>query len=613
MDGVGKNTGQKYSPETTDTSSDLESSDGAYAIPAKKQKLNKDSKVVEKGLLTRDASPTSSDTYTQKATQGTSDTATSEAFMPGFPNISESILEPVMDVAQHIFGGNFNTRMFLTGLGEEQRIQVAMLADWLVQNLGGSLGESLNSDLRNLLDELKAAETDRNDARRLEPYNFALRSAILLASEKVGAGLSSLDVYTKQTPDGKPLGKKEFWPWVEKLSNWVPEAQAVALKYVETAFVSAKRLSDEHPEKQVVAYKGGFGAGKTSHGKETFGFDDSEIPLFTGSIASDRAKQSVRRTMPVSHNTVHTQGSNMAYNLFDSLIKLQSLGTIVYDTSLSRADDVKDMVKRSEAAAKNLKVVDISRDDKARMLAVLARSVDGEDPRIPVEDLLIGASRDRVQRPACMNVVLESQKKELPDPDNKERTRPVSHSYELYCGDDKGGDRQKVVTLGSEGRLEWKLTEQERNHRLRLQGISFNTQTRRFECAVAEEDWHSHMTTELAKPVCELVAGLSDGEKAIREKQLTARTLGFIRPAADASLESLYDSLSLEITMAISLVDFQESFSVLSSDDQSALQATMLDISKSYGALSYMDLPAAFALELNSRLNDIPESWRAIG
>ena len=512
--------------------------------------------------------------------------------------------------AEEVMGLEFDSRYYLSGHGEDQKKQISQLTAVLLEELEGeSSPEALSGRLEELLKIIKNCEQDKPWAEQLRPYNFALRTAILLASEQTGAGILSWDAYTKQTPDGKKLEAEHFWPWVENYKNWIPEGQAVYLKYIETAFIKARNLGQKHPEDQVVAYKGGFGAGKTSHGRAAFGLGEGEQPLFSGSIAPDSAKNAVRRGVPVSHNTAHLQGSNMAYSLFNGLIKQQGVGTVIYDTSLSRPSDVYDLIQKADQANKPLKIVDVTRDDRARLLAVLARNIEGEDPRIPVSYLLDGAQRDREARSDCMNIFLM---KSLPEQtDSSESEVRKAHTYEFHCGDDYGSDSKRLFTLKQGEWPEWNPELDHHNIDVRLlsQGLRFNDETGRFEATSKNEGWSVSLIRELQNPVRDLVSGLSDKEKEVRTKTFSARKLVLAKPMAEATLDEAYRSLSPELSDNLSKAAFNKSWVLLTPKVERDLLSRMKEASEKGEVLSYMDLPAVMALQMNSQLRETPVSW----
>ncbi|KEQ17689.1 hypothetical protein [Endozoicomonas numazuensis] len=543
---------------------------------------------------------------------GTLTSNSSSALDNPFPLTPDEQLEKLLAVCRNHLGDAFDSRLFLSGRGEAQFDQVEHLAEWLLDNIATLPSDAESGALGKLLTTLKMSEANPSRQKELAPYSFAMRSAILLASEKSGAGIESWETYTKQPPNGKSLklSDPEFWPWVEKHTSWVPEAQAAFLKYVETAYVTARKLSSTHQDDQVIAYKGGFGAGKTSHGKAAFGKDEDDHPLFAGSIAPDSAKNVMRKTMPLSHGTVHLQGSNMAFNLFDGLIQKSGMGTIIYDTSLSRAKDIDTMIGKSVKAGKPFKVVDIARDDKARMLAVLGRRVDGDDPRIPAGFLLAGASRDRSGRAECLNTVLKSAKTLFTDKKTKQ-SKELVHSYELHCADKTGSDRQWLVTLKSSESPEWNpnLSKEEITNRLASQGICFNPASGLFESLNSAENWSEVMRKELHKPARTLIKNLSKAEADKRLQQFSGRTIQFDRPMAGKTTEDAYYSMPLHLTQCIPKSAFLDAFSAMEPDSAQQLINDMYETSIADHSISYMDMPVIFTLEFNRYLTSTPSIW----
>ncbi|WP_067522263.1 hypothetical protein [Endozoicomonas ascidiicola] len=429
-----------------------------------------------------------------------------------------------------------------------------------------------------------------------------IRSAILQASEENGAGIQSWEAFT-HTPPSEAQGNG-FWTWLEKPSSWIPEAQGAAAKYTEQAWIKALNLAKSHPEQQVIAYKGGFGAGKTSHGKAEFG------DQFSGSVAPDSAKRVVRKALPVSHATAHTQGSDMAFKLFNGLIK-RPMGTIIYDSSLSSAGDVKDLSRKSSNAGKPLKVIDITRDDKARALAVLAREIDGEDPRIPLSFIEMGAERDRKQRPDCMNAILDSQQvTTIESKSTPKKNRP--HTYEFHCADSLGADRQLVCTLKSGKSPIWNesLTKDEINTRLASQGIKFNTDTDRFEQLNPNEVWKDKLRDQLKKPVHELIQGLSDGEAKIRRACFSERSLPLKFNLYELTPRTLYTKLTADIRSKISVEAFEASFEPLSEQERIDTLKLFQQPINTEISTTYLDLPAVVAIELHRAFRSTPECWK---
>ncbi|MGB1272280.1 MAG: zeta toxin family protein, partial [Endozoicomonas sp.] len=354
---------------------------------------------------------------------------------------------------------------------------------------------------------------------------------------------------------------------------------------------------------QVVAYKGGFGAGKTSHIEATYQTAESQGTVTDRIISSDNAKKSLRRPSSLSHHVVHKQASNMAFNLLDGMIKGRLSGTIIFDSALSYANDVSTLMKKAEAAGRTLKVVDITRNDTARALAVLARSVAGEAPRMPAKTFLNSAEKDRQGRPDCMNKVLESQPAGDPP-----------HTYELYCCNELGSDRQRIVTLKSGHQLTWNpaLTAAEINQRMANEGIRFNSVSGTFGPIHSYQPWSERMTERLMKPVGTLLELLTDDVKQPLREQFIQRTI-HTHPQKDypKTAKELYQALSPEIQKALPPTAFKQAFDLLNKDGQQRLEEAFWKSIHTQKPLTYLDLPALFALEINQQLLATPPTWKA--
>ncbi len=117
----------------------------------------------------------------------------------------------LLSKAEEIIGLEFDSRYYLSGHGDDQKKQISQLTVMLLEEFKGeSSPEALSGRLEELLKTIKNWEQDKPWAEQLRPYNFALRTAILLASEQTGAGILSWDAYTKQTPEGKKLETEHF-------------------------------------------------------------------------------------------------------------------------------------------------------------------------------------------------------------------------------------------------------------------------------------------------------------------------------------------------------------------------------------------------------------------
>ena len=98
---------------------------------------------------------------------------------------------------------------------------------------------------------------------------------------------------------------------------------------------------------------------------------------------------------------------------------------------------------------------------------------------------------------------------------------------------------------------------------------------------------------------------ISPEEAAIREKQFSKRIIPLNNSASINSIGDLYASCDHEFQTCITQKSFIESFSRL---NQTAT-SEFLNSLKNKNQLSYLDLPAVAALEINSKLVKTPSSW----
>ncbi len=488
---------------------------------------------------------------------------------------------------KHLIEKDFNCPLFLSGQGANENQIIDELASALLSAKGSKENNIYFSEI---LDQLNVLEKD--DPRLAISISFALRTAILIAAQRSGTPLESWQVYTLPSTE-KDIN---FWKWIEKPSSWIPEAQAIKSRFFQNTFVHAMELAKTHKSPTVAMLKGGFGAGKTSLIRQNYG---DNVQGVTG---PDSAKKMIRQsTKEVSHSRSHLQASDAAFTQFDALIK-QVEGTVVYDSSLSRASDVKEYLLKAEVANKSLKVSDITRNDTARSLAVLSRSVEGEDPRVPLSFILKGAATDRAQRANCMNAILHPQTK---------GNIPIKqkHHYELFTCNKEGTDRRQILTLSSDGMVHWipdkDILIEEATSRLHDEGIFFNTDTQQFEAIDPEEKWEQKLKEILNQSVGELLNHLGTKEQQERYTIFKKRML----PLASCTFNSpssLYAALDKSFTECISREDFVKAFEVV--PDVKEFIASLNDKAEKGQILSYLDLPATVALNINAELKGNPWS-----
>lgn len=408
---------------------------------------------------------------------------------------------------------------------------------------------------------------------------YALRTALLNASQADGAGLQSWSVYTK---GGKPVFKS-IWPFLENGKNWIPEAQAARAKWIETTVVKTKALSQNQHENTVVLLKGGFGAGKTRLINQMFGDYGS------GAIAPDKAKEIDRRANPtLPHSAAHVHGSQAAFELMDDLIPTTE-GTLVYDSSLSNPVDVSTYLEKCKKAGKKMAVYDVARNDMARALAVLKRPVDGEDPRIPPDFIVRSAINDKINRVKCMEVILN-------DTTQDDDIKP---EYHFIGGNAQGWDTKEVMLLGSNGKID--LTTPDAAERLALEGIEIDTATKGLKLTLNEDTLASLYHAQFERPVKEIMGKLSPEEQATldvfskRRFPLTAK-----EEIKDAT--ALYLALPKHIRDALPQKAFESAFDSVTAETRQSFFASIA----SKGAFSYEDLPLKTALIIHQNLNTDP-------
>jgi hypothetical protein len=537
------------------------------------------------------------------------DTEISNEFLSFFNKIELILHHEPFAVANFLSGRDFNANKI-----NSTKVQLDQ-----VVYLVNKLTEKLNIPLTDLLKNYKIISGKHH---YLQKYDFLIRTAILVASENSGAGIKSWQAYTKT--DAFTPNDANFWPWLENIKNWIPEVQGAAAKFTEYNLIKALILAKDTEKAMVIAYKGGFGAGKTSHGKESFGYVDTgvdKIPKFSGAISPDASKDIVRRGLPeISHDTAHIQGSNLAYNIFNGLIALrsivmpssedklqkQAIGSVVYDSSLAYHSDIKDLIKKSSSVDKSCKIIEIARYDVARSLAVLARKVDGKDPRIPLSFVMRGANNDRKYRAECMNAIIESNSLK-----NVADNTVIKHQYDFNCSDSTGTDTKLVCTLTSGERPLWHINKAEAITRLTNLGLKYDESQNKFFNINPEEKWEDVLQQKLQNKISDLIKTLSPEEEALREKEFKSRILPFSLNNKATSIKDLYNSLSDNFKQCIDIKSFSDAFNRnLNASELSALINKFNNLIINKQTISYMDLPATVALDLHSKLTNTPNIWK---
>lgn len=412
---------------------------------------------------------------------------------------------------------------------------------------------------------------------------YAIRSAILLASQQEGVGIESWMVYTK---GGKP--GQDLWSFLDNWKNWVPEAQGSMAKFSEIVHIKALKLARSKPDAKVFLLKGGFGAGKTRLTKKIF---SNTAP---GVLSPDGGKGVIRRPMStVTHSKAHVQGSQIAFALFNELIKKMA-GTVVYDSSLSRPDDMESYLQKSIKAGKQMEVHDVARHDMARFLSILNRDVEGSEPRIPLGSIIWSAVLDKTKRAECMNIILKHKPKE---------GSPIPE-YHFYGGDERGWNTEEIMVI-MPNKLEFTRPQliEDNERRLALEGIVVNSDGT-IVSTIDEHSLRDYYNRQLEKPVSEILLDLSEEEREILTGVFSQRRLYLNDSTVITDVSSLYLQLPDRFRNSISETEFVKAFDSL----KEATKAAFFEKIKDFQQINYLDLPLGAALSIHQCLKTDP--WK---
>lgn len=468
---------------------------------------------------------------------------------------------------------NFNTQVFLSGQNIEKEMTIIDEAAGQIMSWVSNTGMSKKDSYQELLKSIDAYDTSHPDTS-----SFAFRTALLAASHMDGVGFESWVVYTKPNR----LQGDDKWTYLDNFKNWIPEVQGIFAKYTETAFVKAKALADQYSDQQVVLLKGGFGAGKTRLAKKLF---EETSP---GITAPDKGKEVVRRSMPaIPHAAAHVQGSQIAFRLFDDFIQ-QLQGTVAYDSSLRDPKDLISYMDKAEAAGKSITVNDVARYDMARILSVLARNVEGEDPRIPPSFIVHSAIGDKLRRHECMNAVLQS-------------SSGARHSYDYYSADEQGWNTKKILTVTA-GEITFHTSnEQEAHDLLALEGISYDADENKFILMQNKKELEAFFNEQLSKPVSEIMNTLSPQNQTELSTIFEGRKIKVNSFPRDPL--NIYDCLDPHTHSCIS----KEAFNSIIDKEPLNSQAELLSLFQTAAntgvPLTYMELPLKTALLIHASLS----------
>lgn len=256
-----------------------------------------------------------------------------------------------------------------------------------------------------------------------EVSSYSLRTRIC---EK--GGLPTHQVYTKT------LDPAEFenWEFLEKQSNWIPERARLHAKIVEVNFIKAldlsRRLNTETPS--VWAIRGNTGAGKTytlTH-DDDFSAALDEKGEVSGAINPDTFKGFLKNETPtISHVQIHKEGSALSYQYGQAIMQEALRATMIIDMRLVKYEHVRnEVIKQAEFKHGHAMLMDIDTPLVTSMNRVLVRTLEGEDPIVPLEVIKQGYEDLRSERSRVLKEVQENETIAL---------------YKFYITDESGKQR----------------------------------------------------------------------------------------------------------------------------------------------------------------------------
>lgn len=455
--------------------------------------------------------------------------------------------------------------------------------------------------------------------------SFALRTALLMVSNREGGSLESWMVYTRIKPQrlaeerehrtlqGESNSPKQpshvLWKFLETKNTWIPEAQAQMAKYIETSHIKARNLSKIKEHRVVVLLKGIFGAGKTSHLRTLLtDSHDEGTKEVKGPIAPDLAKHHLRQSIKdIPHHRMHTQSSFMAYGMFDELIGKIS-GLKIYDSSLSRPSDIREYLEKASKFDSKVEIQNLNRGLVAPILSVLARNCGGADPRIPPNFIQNAILVDKTELVNCIKTIIDynhSLSAESKEEKSSSQPTHLPAEYVLFCGNTQGTDTQKILTVNEQGEIQLndEMSREEIDARLKNEGmrlIEDETGQLSLESARTKEELQKELETLLNQPVSKVLEQISPEEKRAREAVFGQRRLQPMGPFR--TIDEFYDLCCWQnpkLGHAISKKEFVSAFQGM---DSEAWIQTM----SGKKTLSYLDLPLGAALAINAALSSDP-------
>ncbi len=446
---------------------------------------------------------------------------------------------------------------------------------------------------------------------------FALRYSLMLRIVEERIDIPTWRVFTKE-----PVAGVSVWDHVMELKNWVPEVRQLMAHSITMGVIRGRGLAEgaQSIMPTLELAKGGFGAGKTSFLTREHGSSS------VGVVAPDRMKGELQHFIPgASSGQVHIQSSVLANALFDELNRSVQ-GRVVYDSAMTDPEYLGSFLQKAHETGKAAVINDIVRTDMVRALAVLGRKIGGEDPNIPVFHVISATVEDFATRRRC--IALAVIPKELLGPD----TVPCQIDYCLYLGDEMGGFAEDGVRMryvqdpeehctveyiyGSED-----LSEEEKartrsriDTQLQALDISLTPEGMSGVSSVDEERRKEVKRKELCAafvcPVADVMTGPPSQQKSMIQ---TCKCRCLVKDEAAQQCSS-WEEFSMLMQDPYVRSVFLDTLHALQRppaevypkwEDQHRIAEKLMRGEK----VSYLDIPLALAIEMNSRLKEDP--WAA--
>lgn len=249
-------------------------------------------------------------------------------------------------------------------------------------------------------------------------------------------------------------------------------------------------------------------------------------------------------------------------------------------------------------------IYDVARNDMARTLSVLKRPVGGEDPRIPPDFIIRSAINDKVNRVACMEVILNDNT-EVERNGDGEIIKDIRPEYHFIAGDEKGWNTEKVMVLGPQGRMDFnkEMDLTKIKERLALEGIEVHNSDKNIKLTVNRESLASHYNEQFEKTVKEIKDTLSAEEQETLGV-FKERIFQIAHGQVINNPKELYASLPQNTQDAIPQKAFEAAFESISSETRLKFFTSIQGKTE----FSYEDLPLRTALTVHQNLKSDP--WK---